>query len=100
DKFGRNISEVDYHPDWLSNLNEMFDFGLVGWNYDEERLSEYGHAPMTLMTAFDYMVGQADMAICCPVELAHGAVEVLERFGNEETKEQFLPPIVATNEAA
>ena len=34
DRFGRDISRVDHHPDWLSSLNEVFDFGLVGWNSD------------------------------------------------------------------
>lgn len=96
DKFGRDISQVKYHPDWLTNLNEVFDFGIVGWNYDKEKLKQYGHAPTTLLTAFDYLVGQADMALCCPLELAHGTLVVLEKFADEELRNRILPAVVAT----
>ncbi|ETW99415.1 MAG: hypothetical protein ETSY1_15095 [Candidatus Entotheonella factor] len=96
DKFGCDISQVSHHPDWLSNLNEAFDFGLIGWNYDNDRVMNEGYAPVQLKVAFDYLVGQADMAICCPIELATGAVVVLEEFADEATKSRLLPPIVAT----
>src|SRR5262245_38879105 len=42
DRHGRDISEIAYHPGWLANLDEVFDFGVVGWNYDAERLARYG----------------------------------------------------------
>jgi alkylation response protein AidB-like acyl-CoA dehydrogenase len=97
DRFGRDVSRVVHHPDWLANRDEMFDFGLVGWNHNPKLVERYGRAPVQLLAAFDYLVGQADMAICCPVELAHGTVAVLERFGTEENVEGFLEPIVATD---
>jgi len=96
DRFGSDISRLAYHPDWLTSLNEVFDFGLVGWNHDPDRLARYGKAPVTLLTAFDYLVGQADMALCCPLELAHGTVVVLEQFATPEQRERFLPSVVAT----
>ena len=99
DRFGRDISQIAYHPDWLTSLDEVFDFGLVGWNHDPERLRTYGRAPVTLLTAMDYLVGQADMALCCPLELAHGTVVVLEQFATPEQRERFLPPVVATSAA-
>lgn len=99
DRFGRDVSRVAHHPDWLENRDEVFDFGLVGWNHDPGRLDEYGRAPVQLLTAFDYLVGQADMALCCPLELAHGAVAILERFGTDDDRARFLGPIVAINRA-
>ncbi len=99
DRFGRDVSRVAYHPDWLTSLDEVFDFGLVGWNHDPARLERYGRAPVTLLTAFDYLVGQADMALCCPLELAHGTVVVLEQFATPEQRERFLPAVVATHAA-
>jgi acyl-CoA dehydrogenase len=97
DRFGRDISQLAYHPDWLTSLDEVFDAGLVGWNYDDEKLAGYGRAPVTLLTAMDYLVGQADMALCCPLELAHGTAVVLEQFATPEQRERFLPAVVATN---
>jgi alkylation response protein AidB-like acyl-CoA dehydrogenase len=97
DRFGRDVSRVLHHPDWLANRDEIFDFGLVGWNHDQELVARYGRAPSPLLAAFDYLVGQADMAICCPLELAHGTVAVLERFGTEENVDRFLGPIVTTD---
>lgn len=99
DQFGRDLSRIAYHPDWPLNLNEIFDFGLVGWNYDATLQSRHGRAPVTLLTAFDYLVGQADMALCCPIELAHGAVVVLERFADEDLKRRLLPGVVSTSTA-
>jgi acyl-CoA dehydrogenase len=99
DRFGRDVSRVVYHPDWLANLNEVFDFGLVGWNRDADLLARYGPAPTTLLTAFDYLVGQADMALCCPLELAHGTVMVLERFADPELRDRLLPGVVSTSAA-
>ena len=32
DRFGRDVSRVKHHPDWIANREEIFDFGLVGWN--------------------------------------------------------------------
>jgi acyl-CoA dehydrogenase len=97
DRFGREVSRVVHHPDWLANRDEVFDFGAVGWNYDPELVARYGRAPFQLLAAFDYLVGQADMAICCPLELAHGTVAVLEQFGTQENLARFLGPIVATD---
>jgi acyl-CoA dehydrogenase len=99
DRFGRDVSEIAYHPDWLTSLDEVFDAGLVGWNSDPERLAAYGRAPVVLLTAMDYLVGQADMALCCPLELAHGTVVVLEQFASDEVRERFLPGVVATRAA-
>lgn len=99
DRLGRDVSRVAYHPDWLTSLDEVFDFGLVGWNHDPDRLARYGPAPTTLLTAFDYLVGQADMALCCPLELAHGTVVVLEQFATPEQRDRFLPSVVATDAA-
>ena len=99
DRLGRDVSRVAYHPDWLTSLDEVFDFGLVGWNHDPDRLARYGAAPTTLLTAFDYLVGQADMALCCPLELAHGTVVVLEQFATPEQRDRFLPAVVATDAA-
>ncbi|MGK2902299.1 MULTISPECIES: hypothetical protein [Mycolicibacterium] len=70
DKLGRDVSRVEHHPDWLANLDEVFDYGLVGWNHDPTGLQRHGRAPVPLLAAFDYLVGQADMALCCPPELA------------------------------
>ncbi len=97
DRFGRDVSRVLHHPDWLANRDEVFDFGLVGWNHDPERLGRHGRAPVVLLAAMDYLVGQADMALCCPLELAHGTVAVLERFGTDENRAEFLGPIVSTD---
>jgi alkylation response protein AidB-like acyl-CoA dehydrogenase len=97
DRFGRDVSRVVHHPEWLANRDEIFDFGAVGWNHDPQLVERYGRAPVQLLAAFDYLVGQADMAICCPLELAHGTVAVLERFGTEDNVERFLGSIVATD---
>ncbi len=99
DRFGRDVSTVHHHPDWVANRDEVFDFGLVGWNHDPDLVGRHGRAPVPLLTAFDYIVGQADMALCCPLELAHGTVAVLERFGTEENVERLLAPVVATRAA-
>ncbi len=99
DRFGRDISEVRCHPNWKSNLNEVFDFGLVGWNHDEGLLGRYGRAPVPLLTAFDYLVGQAEASLCCPLELAHGTVAVLEKFAGPDLRERFLGPVVSTEAA-
>ncbi|MQA14285.1 MAG: acyl-CoA dehydrogenase [Pseudonocardiaceae bacterium] len=99
DRFGRDVSRIAYHPDWLTSLDDVFDFGLVGWNHDPERLARYGPAPVTLLTAFDYLVGQADMSLCYPIELAHGTVVVLEQFATDEQRARFLPAVVATDAA-
>ena len=96
DRFGHDVSRVDHHPDWLANLAEVFDFGLVGWNHAPDLVARYGRAPVALLTAFDYLVGQADMALCCPIELAHGAVTVLERFADPELRSRLLPGVVST----
>lgn len=82
DRFGRDVSRIAYHPDWLASLDEVFDFGVVGWNHDPDLVALYGRAPVAPLTAFDYLVGQADMALCCPIELARGAVTVPERFAD------------------
>jgi alkylation response protein AidB-like acyl-CoA dehydrogenase len=95
DRLGRDVSRVAHHPDWLANLNEVFDFGLVGWNHNPATRERFGRAPAQLLAAFDYVVGQADMALCCPVELAHGSVVVLERFAEPAQRERLLPAICA-----
>jgi alkylation response protein AidB-like acyl-CoA dehydrogenase len=98
DKLGRDVSQVAHHPDWLTSLNEVLDFGLVGWNHDAARLARYGRAPYPLLAAFQYLVGQADMALCCPLIIAHGTVAMLERFAGSTLRGELLPSIVAAGE--
>lgn len=100
DRFGRVTGRVLYHPDWLANLDEVFDFGIVGWNPDPARLREFGRAPLELRVAFDYLVGQADMALACPLEMSHGATVVLERFADDDLRDDLLPRVTATNARA
>ena len=99
DKLGRDVSQVACHPDWLASLNEVLDFGLVGWNHDTARLARYGRAPYPLLAAFQYLVAQADMALCCPLVIAHGAVVVLERFAGPGLRDELLPAVVAASKA-
>jgi acyl-CoA dehydrogenase len=98
DKLGREVSQIAHHPDWPASLNEVLDFGVVGWNHDAARLARYGRAPYPLLAAFHYLIGQADTALCCPLTLAHGTVAVLERFAGQSLREELLPPVVATTE--
>lgn len=100
DRFGRDVSEICYHPDWLASLNEVFDFGVVGWNADERRVADFRKAPAPLLAAFDYLVGQADMALCCPVELSHGTALVLERHADPGMRQRLLPRVLATDSAS
>lgn len=100
DRFGREISEVRCHPNWKTNLGEVFDFGMVGWNHDEDLLGRYGRAPVTLLTAFDYVVGQAEASLCCPLELAHGTVAVLEKYADPELRDRYLPSVVSMDAAS
>jgi alkylation response protein AidB-like acyl-CoA dehydrogenase len=99
DRFGRDVSRVLHHPDWITSRDAVFDFGLVGWNHDADLVRRHGRAPVPLLTAFDYLVGQADMALCCPLELSHGTVAVLERFGTPQQRDELLPRLAATDAA-
>ncbi|MGQ9411188.1 acyl-CoA dehydrogenase family protein [Mycolicibacterium gilvum] len=61
-------------------------------------MQRHGRAPVPLLAAFDYLVGQADIALCCPPELAHGTVTVLERFATVEQRDELLSAIVPTGQ--
>ena len=39
------------------------------------------------------------MALCCPIELAHGTVTVLERFADPDLRARLLPGVVSTRAA-
>jgi acyl-CoA dehydrogenase len=99
DKLGRDISQVVHHPDWLASLNEVLDFGAVGWNYSGTRLDCYGRAPYPLLAAFHYLIAQADTALCCPLVIAHGTTAVLERFAGPALRDELLPAITAASKA-
>ncbi len=97
DRWGQPIGQVRHHPLYLENVRDVYGAGIVGWNHHPPHQQTGQKASMHLILGWGYLTGGADIGLACPICMTHGALWLLERYGSEALKEQFIPGLTSLN---
>jgi acyl-CoA dehydrogenase len=88
DRWGRDISRVVMPPSFESARRDLIENGFTGPAFIEEA-GRAGADPLTLATAWNYLLYQADIGMGCALGTGGDMVVILaERFAPDDVKER------------
>ncbi|TQK73847.1 alkylation response protein AidB-like acyl-CoA dehydrogenase [Brevibacillus sp. AG162] len=88
-RLGEDISEIITNEGYKETVAEVYGAGIVSYLYQE--IPELGKkAPYSYSFFMGYLVSQSEPGFYCPVTLSMSAAYLIDRYGSEEQKEQYL----------
>lgn len=93
DRNGNRIDRVDYHPSYQRMVELAYGNGLIAHPYGN---GGRGRVPRPVSFAFEYLFGQAEGGLLCPVAMTDGVAQVLRAF-SPELWARFGPRLTATD---
>lgn len=95
DKRGEEINEVVHHPTTLDTKRRLWKAAFLGLPWSDEVKARGRAVPESLMSAFLYLLNQAETGMACSVGMTNGVLRLVERYGDEATKKHFVPKLTA-----
>ena len=98
DRFGRDEDWVEYHPSYKEM--EAIAYGKYGMHAMSRRPGVLGWPDITpplIKFAFNYVFAQSEFGLLCPVSATDTCVLLIQNYGSEEVKAQFLPRMLSQN---
>jgi acyl-CoA dehydrogenase len=97
DRYGEDISEVWLNEGYKQTVDEVYNRGIVGYVHKEiPALKQKGNYIYSF--AQGYLLSQAEAGFHCPVTLTAATAYLLDKYGSDQLKEQFLPHVISTGE--
>jgi acyl-CoA dehydrogenase len=91
---GEEINEVWYNEGYLQTIKEGYGTGVVAYRYD---LNGPEKIPFLVNAVLIYLLCEAESGFACPVGLSQSVAFVLEKFGSEQQKKDFLSGFATTD---
>ena len=86
DRYGHRTDVVEFHPHYHDLMRTAMDFEIHSCAWKEERSGHVG------MAAMEYLFGQAEAGVVCPITMTYAAVPSLEI--QPEVADEYLPKLV------
>ncbi|MGE5701567.1 MAG: acyl-CoA dehydrogenase family protein [Clostridia bacterium] len=88
-RLGEDISEVVTNEGYKQTVAGVYGAGIVGHLYNP--VAELGQTlPYSYSYLMGYLLSQSEPGFYCPVTLTMSAAYLINRFGSEEQKQQYL----------
>jgi acyl-CoA dehydrogenase len=91
---GEEINEVWYNEGYLQTVKDGYGTGVVAYRYDEDGPEKI---PFLVNSILIYMLCEAESGFTCPVGLTQSVAFVLEKFGSEQQRRDYLPGFATTD---
>jgi alkylation response protein AidB-like acyl-CoA dehydrogenase len=91
---GEEINKVWYNEGYLKTVQEGFATGVVAYRYDPNAPERI---PFLVNSILTYLLSEAETGFTCPVVLTQSVAFVLEKFGSEEQKRNYLTRLASTD---
>ncbi|MBM76226.1 MAG: isovaleryl-CoA dehydrogenase [Proteobacteria bacterium] len=88
DRYGHRIDVVDFHPSYhqMFSLAKRYGVHSKSWTSVKEGGGHVVHS------ALEYLLGQVESGVCCPITMTSAAVPVLRR--DPELAEEWVPKML------
>ena len=95
-RYGEDEEWIEYHSSYREMEQIAFcELGLHAMSHRGGVLDWPEPLPAVAKYAFQYLFVQAEFGLLCPVSVTDTAVHLLETFGSDSLKEQFLPRMLS-----
>lgn len=89
---GEEVNDLWYNEGYLRTVKDGYGTGVVSLRYDEEAPEK---VPFLVNSILLYLLCEAETGFTCPVGLSQSAAFVLEKFGSEQQKREYLSKLAA-----
>ncbi|MBU8920178.1 acyl-CoA dehydrogenase family protein [Bacillus sp. FJAT-29953] len=86
-KKGEEINQVWYNEGYRQTVKEGYGTGVVAYRYDQNAPEKI---PFLVNTILIYLLCETEPGFTCPVGLSQSTAFVLEKFGSEQQKAEYL----------
>lgn len=86
-KKGEEINEVWYNEGYKQTVKDGYGTGVVAYRYDENAPEKI---PFFVNSLLIYLLCESEPGFTCPVGLSQSTAFVLEKFGSEQQKAEYL----------
>ena len=93
-RMGEEINQIWYNDGYLKTVEEGYGTGVVSLRYDKKAPEKI---PFFANSILFYLLSQAETGFTCPVVLTQSAAFVLEKFGTETQKTEYLSRLGSQN---
>ncbi|MGG0240876.1 acyl-CoA dehydrogenase family protein [Bacillus rhizoplanae] len=93
---GEEINEIWYNEGYLQTVKDGYGTGVVSYRYDENAPEKI---PFMVNSILLYMLCEAENGFTCPVGLSQSVAFVLEKFGSDHQRKEYLSRLAATDPA-
>ncbi|MHB2020562.1 MAG: acyl-CoA dehydrogenase family protein [Candidatus Xenobia bacterium] len=95
DRFGTRVDILEFHPAYREMMRHSYGAGLIGHYYDPAVRAKLGTDRELIKFAHGYLFSQGEQGLYCPVCMTDGSAYLIERYGSEEQKAEYLPRLAA-----
>jgi acyl-CoA dehydrogenase len=91
-KKGEEINEVWYNEGYRQTVKDGYGTGVVAYRYDDNSPEKI---PFVVNSLLLYMMCETEPGFTCPIGLSQSTAFVLEKFGTEKQKAEYLPRLAS-----
>ncbi|MEB1806960.1 MAG: acyl-CoA dehydrogenase family protein [Bacillaceae bacterium] len=91
-KKGEEINEVWYNEGYRQTVKDGYGTGVVAYRYDESAPEK---VPFLVNAILIYLMCETEPGFTCPVGLSQSAAFVLEKFGSDQQKADYLSALAS-----
>ena len=91
DRYGQRVDEVRYHPSYHALMQLAIEAGMhsVAWT------AKAGHGGHVAHAAFEFLMGQAEPGVCCPLSMTYAVVPALRH--QSDLADAWVPKLIANS---
>ncbi|MEM7137486.1 MAG: acyl-CoA dehydrogenase family protein [Myxococcota bacterium] len=93
DRDGNEINQVVHSEHALDSKRALWKHNVIHLQTADEVTSRGRPCPAPLPVAYLYLLSQADTGMLCSVGMTSGVLRLVERFGDQKTKDVFVPKL-------
>ncbi|MFC4769203.1 acyl-CoA dehydrogenase family protein [Effusibacillus consociatus] len=91
---GEEINQVWYNEGYLQTIKDGYGTGVVSYRYDQNGPEKI---PFLVNSILLYLLCEAETGFTCPVGLTQSVAFVLEKFGSEQQRKDYLSRLASTD---
>lgn len=96
DRFGNRVDRIEFHPAYREMQRAAYgQHGIIANYYDEGARAILEEGREVVKFAQGYLFAQAEQGLYCPVCMTDGTAYLIEKYGQPEQRDRFLPHLTS-----
>jgi len=95
DPLGKRVDRVQYHESYREIARQTYEFGILGLGHSPEFQEKKRYFSPMMKFGLGYLFSQSGSVLYCPICMTDGTLKLLERYGDEKLKADWIPRITS-----